>query len=302
MLETYNSLRKLAKESSSLRELTDDDIKHVQEILLDMMEDIHTVCEKYHLSYAISGGAMLGAVRHKGFVPWDDDIDICMPRKDYNRLPRLMLKEFGDKYWVQDVRLDSKYDLNFMKIRKKNTTFLEIFDMDPVKAGIFIDIFAAENTFSSPFVRKLQGAVTDGLLLICSCVRMASKQKRLISYTSGSDVEKAVRLKCVLGRILGVISLRRWLLLTDSFMSICRNSKSEYISIPCGRKHFFGETYKRSWFYPASLREFNGHSFYCVADADGYLKNMYGDYMTVPPESERERHSVVSLSFDKGLD
>ena len=296
MLETYNSLRKLAINNNSLYQLTDSDIEEIQKILLEMMDDIHNVCEKYHLTYAISGGAMLGAVRHGGFIPWDDDIDICMPRRDYNRLYKFMLREYGDKYWVQEVRKDEKYDLNFMKIRRKNTVYLEVFDMDPDKAGIFIDVFPAENVYNNSVFRMLQGIITDGLLLAVSCVRMASKKEKLISYTSGSDVEKSVRLKCLIGRILGILPLRQWLLITDWFMGICKNHGSEYISVPCGRKHFFGELYHRRNFYPPRKMDFDGYNFYGVRNADVYLKNMYDDYMKIPEEAKRERHSVVRFS------
>ncbi len=299
MLETYNSLRRLAINNDRLYQLTDEDISAIQHSLLDMMEDIHQVCEKYHLTYAISGGAMLGAVRHRGFIPWDDDIDICMPRRDYNRLRRLFLREFGDRYWVQEVRMDRLYDLNFMKIRKKGTRYLEVFDMDPEKAGVFIDVFPAENTFDGWPARLLQGAVTDGLLLAVSCVRMASKEERMRSYTAGSDVEASVKLKIFLGKLLGIIPLRWWLLITDRFMAICKNHHSKYISVPCGRKHFFGELYLREDFYPPQAMAFDGHVFYGVKNADAYLKNMYGSYMKLPKENERERHSVMDFFIDQ---
>jgi lipopolysaccharide cholinephosphotransferase len=299
VLETYNRLRKLAIGNDQLYQLTDQDVKNVQACLLDMMDDIDHVCRKYHLTYAISGGAMLGAVRHGGFIPWDDDIDICMPRKDYNRLGRLMLREYGDRYWVQEVRRDARYDLNFMKIRKKGTTFMEVFDMDPEKSGVFIDIFPAENTFDHVALRMVHGVLTDGLLLACSCVRMASKEKRLRSYTAGSDVEGSVRQKIFIGRILGVLPLRWWLLQTDRVMGICKNHQSRYISIPCGRKHFFGELYRREDFYPPKRRAFDEHEYYCVRNEEHYLRQLYGDYMKLPPEEEREHHSVLKFAMEE---
>ncbi len=294
MLETYNSLRKLAIGNESLYQLTDEDIRAIQKCLLEMMEDIDSVCEKYHLEYAITGGAMLGAVRHKGFIPWDDDIDICMPRHDYNRFYMLFMREFSDKYHLQYIEKDPKYDLNFMKVRMKNTVYLEVFDMDEEKAGIFIDIFPAENTFSNPILRVMQGLLSDGMLLLSSCVRMATKEKRLLKYTKDSEVEKSVRIKVLIGKILTCFcDSTWWYLLTERALSLCKDNESEYISVPCGRKHFFGEFYKRSTFYPSVRRKFETEEFKCVRDPDAYLTNMYGDYMKIPPESERERHSVL---------
>lgn len=298
MLETYNSLRKLAIGNESLYQLTDEDIKHIQECLMVMMRDIDSVCAKYHLEYAITGGAMLGAVRHEGFVPWDDDIDICMPRKDYDRFYMFFLREFSDKYHVQYIKKDPKYDLNFMKVRMKNTVYLEVFDMDEEKAGLFIDIFPAENTFSNPCLRLLHGILSDGMLLLSSCVRMSTKEERLLGYTRDSGLEGSIKEKVFIGRLLSVFGSRWWYLQTERVLSLCKNNTSEYISVPCGRKHFFGEMYKRSTFYPSVRRKFEDESFKCVQDPDAYLKNMYGDYMKVPPEAERERHSVLKFSLD----
>ncbi len=299
MLETYNSLRKLAIGNENLYQLTDEDIGNIQNCLMEMMLDIDSVCEKYHLEYAITGGAMLGAVRHGGFIPWDDDIDICMPRHDYNRFYMLFMREFSDKYHLQYIEKDPKYDLNFMKVRMKNTTYLEVFDMDEEKAGIFIDIFPAENTFSNPFLRVIHGMACDGMLLLSSCVRMATKDRRLFKYTKESDVEKPVRVKVLIGRVLTSFrSSRWWYLLTERVLSLCKENKSKYISVPCGRKHFFGEFYKRSTFYPSERRKFEEESFKCVKDPDAYLTNMYGDYMKVPPVEERERHSVLKFSIN----
>ncbi len=300
MLETYNSLRKLAIGNENLYQLTDEDIGGIQKCLMEMMQDIDSVCEKYHLEYAITGGAMLGMVRHLGFIPWDDDIDICMPRHDYNRFYMLFMREFSDKYHLQYIEKDPKYDLNFMKVRMKNTVYLEVFDMDEEKAGLFIDIFPAENIFSNPFLRVLHGIACDGMLFLSSCVRMATKEKRLLRYTKDSDVEKTVRVKILIGKILTFCcSSTWWYLKTERVLSLCKDNRSEYITVPTGRKHFFGEFYKRSTFYPSVRRKFETESFKGVRDPDAYLTNMYGDYMKIPPEADRERHTVVRFAMDK---
>jgi lipopolysaccharide cholinephosphotransferase len=249
--------------------------------------------------YAITGGAMLGAVRHQGFIPWDDDIDICMPRRDYDRFCKLFLQEFSDRYWVQNVKNDCRYDLNFMKVRMKNTIFLELFDMDEKKAGLFIDIFPVENTFSNPVLRGIHGVISDGLLLICSCVRMTTKAERLLTYTHHSELEKTIRIKLIIGKLCSVFPLRWWLLQTERWLSSYKNSKSEWITIPSGRKHYFGELYRRTVFYPAVRRPFEQEHFLGVREPDVYLKNMYGDYMEIPPVSERERHTVLRFSLQK---
>lgn len=304
MLETYNSLRKLAIGNEKLYHLTDEDVRAVQEHLLTAMRDIDYVCRKYHLMYAITGGAMLGMIRHHGFIPWDDDIDICMPRRDYDRFCMLFKREFSEKYWLQNVKTDKKYDLNFMKVRIKNTVFMEVFDMDEEKAGLFIDIFPAENTFANPVLRFVHGVIGDGLLLICSCVRMKTKKERLLKYTEHSDLNKAVRLKVFIGKLCSVFPLRWWLLQTERWLSLYKNHNSKWITVPSGRKHYFGELYPRNVFYPAVRMRFEKERFFGVREPDPYLKNMYGEYWKIPPASERERHSVLRffLPSDKTSD
>ncbi len=299
MLETYNGLRKLAIGNKELYQLTDEDIAGLQKILLGAMKDIDHVCEKYHLTYALAGGAMLGMVRHKGFIPWDDDIDICMPRMDFDKFPEFFKREFGDKYWLQDVRTDAKYDLHFMKVRVKNTEFMEVFDTDEEKAGIFIDIYPVENTFSNPVLKFFHGIISDGLLLICSCVRMYTKKDRLLKYTKDSEINTSIRLKVFIGRIFSIISFRRWLLFTEKWLSIYKNHASKWVSIPSGRKHFFGELYERDVFFPGKRRPFETENFVGMNEAEPYLKRMYGSYLTVPDEEERERHSVLRFALKK---
>ena len=110
--------------------LSDKDVHDVQKLLLLIMDDIHDVCTENNLRYVITGGCAIGAVRHKGFIPWDDDIDICLLRKDYDRLPELINKAYPGKYTVQNINTSPDYDLNFMKIRLNGTRFVEPADND----------------------------------------------------------------------------------------------------------------------------------------------------------------------------
>ena len=85
----------------------------------EILDVIHQVCTEHGLRYSLAYGTLIGAMRHKGFIPWDDDMDICMPRADYDRFVTLFSEECASDYWVQNIRIDDQYDLHFSKVRKK---------------------------------------------------------------------------------------------------------------------------------------------------------------------------------------
>ncbi len=297
-LKSFSAFKQMAAQSDRLYTLTDEDTRKVQQKLLDMMEDVDGFCTGNRLTYVMTGGCALGAVRHKGFIPWDDDIDICMPREDYDRFAAAFAKEYAAKYHVQEIRSCQEYDLNFMKIRLKGTVFCELLDPEPEKAGIFIDVFPIEHVYQAGWKRMLQHLYSDGLQFICSCVRIRGKKERLLEYAGDKSVVRMIRLKAALGTLFSFQSLRSWLLLTERFVSRCKEKDSALISIPVGRGHFQGELYPAEWFYPPKRMEFSGHSFAFPAKTHQYLEQMYGDYMTIPPAEKREHHSV--LAFDLG--
>ena len=300
MFNTHEQFKANAGSNKKLYELTDRDIADIQNVLLSVEDDIAKFCEKYHLTYFLSGGSALGAIRHKGYIPWDEDLDMVMPRKDYDFFAKNFEKEYGAKYFVQEIHKSPKYDLNFMKVRLKGTVFEEVFDPETDKAGLFVDIFPIENTYDSALKKRVHGIVSEGLLLICSCVRMRSKYKRVMHYY-GDDagLAKAVKLKNFLGMFFSFLPLRKWLLITDHWMSRCKDENSKQMTIPTGRGHFWGELYQREIIFPAQKIQFEDREYMTFHKVKEYLRILYGDYMQIPPEDKRERHSVVKFQLDK---
>lgn len=295
MLETYKNVRKTVDSNENMYEISDADLKDIQYTLKGMVQDIDHFCREHDLAYALCGGSCLGAVRHKGFIPWDDDIDICMPRKDYEKFVSLFAEECASDYWVQNIRTDSKYDLHFSKVRKKGTRFEEIYETEPEKAGMFIDVFPVDNTFDNPVLRKLHQYCCDGLLLVCSCVRIRSKLSRLLKYV-GDDrqVRRALYVKNVLGLCFSFLPLRRWMLITESVISLYKKDTTRYVMIPSGIHHACGETYPRNCFFPSREIRFMDIKLKTLRHPDPYLHKLYGDFMQIPPETDRLRHSVIS--------
>lgn len=298
MLETNAKLRKLSVHNDKLYALTDDDIRRIQRALLIMLKDFDAFCTKHGLRYVLCGGTALGAVRHQGFIPWDEDLDLAMPREDYDRFEALFTEEFGNSYHVQSIYSSERYDLPFMKIRKKGTRFLELFEPEPEHAGLFIDVYPLENVPNIAPWRWVHGFISDFLHLCCSCVRMKEKQDRYFFYYNDPGFLRVVRTKVFLGKCLSFLSLNRWCRLADAWASRCKNNNSRLVSFPSGRKHYFGEIFSRTSALPPRRVSFESLTLSAMADPKEYLTVLYGDYSVIPPVENRERHII--LEFDLG--
>lgn len=135
-------------------ELSDQTIEKLKDIELDILKCFISICEKNNLRYFLIGGTLLGSVRHKGFIPWDDDIDVGMPRKDYELFIERARHHLPDYYFVQTFSTDPSYPNNFMKIRDSRTTFLETAVKHlRMNHGVFIDVFLLDEYPSNKMVQ-----------------------------------------------------------------------------------------------------------------------------------------------------
>ena len=149
----------IAPETEMMHELTPEELKALQACFLEIIKDIDRVCQEHGLCYMAAGGTALGSVRHKGFIPWDDDVDILMPREDLNRFVELFEECMGDKYELTTPNSD-KYQLESMisAVYKKNTLKAAFLDYNtPFPKGVHIDIFAIESVPRNPIVRGIKG-------------------------------------------------------------------------------------------------------------------------------------------------
>ena len=297
MLRTNEQIRKLSVSNDKLHQLTEQELKDVQKALLEMMADFDRFCRDNHLCYFLCGGSALGAVRHRGFIPWDEDVDLAMPREDYNRFEELFMKELSDRYHIQSIHSSDVYDLPFLKIRKKGTRFLEIFEPEPKYAGLFLDVYPLENVPDFWLGRMIHGIISDALHFCCSCVRMNVKKERYFTYFDDQNLLKSVKIKALIGKFLGFFNLNRWCKMADSWAGCCKNNHSKYVTFPGGRKHYFGEMFLRCEAFEPKEIEFEDKKFLIFADPKGYLKALYGNYSELPPENRRERHAILELDL-----
>lgn len=296
---TTNSLIKEIK-IKDLKELTQDEVNQVQEALCSIMGFLEEYFRIQDIDYYLGGGSALGAERHQGFIPWDDDLDINMPRKSYNRFLEIVKydENFLSLFDVCESSLDSHFDLNFTKIKLKKTDYTEFLYKNYDKNGLFIDIFPVENVPNNVVLRALHGVFSTFLLFICSCKRILSKKDLYFSIDAGKKYTRNIKIKCFFGKIFSFMSLNRWLKLSNKVFSCYKNDQSRFVTVPTGRNHYFGEMILRSYVQPYRKLKFENLKLNVANSNDKYLKKLYGDYMCIPDNSHREKHKIVSLNIN----
>lgn len=328
-MKSYKSLLNSLSHDSSLRQLTDDEIKKLRNVFLTAFQDLAACCEKYGLTVMLIGGSAIGAVRHQGFIPWDDDLDVAMPRKDFEKLKGIFEKELGEQYVLSSPNYTYRHNhppndrafsgkqgnrtgkLFGSRVYKGNAN--NRFPMMMVKgtllveagnspendgAKIKIDIFIIENIPQNPIHRYVKGIWCSLLMFMASyeetyeCQNDAFKQY-MCKTTEGKKVYyRRVRL----GRFFSFFCFQKWMNLVDS---ACQYKKStSLMGIPSGRGHYFGEIRPAKTFLPVSKGMFEGMEVNLPGDPDDYIRNLYGDdYMTLPPVEKRERHFIMDIKF-----
>ena len=295
---TYEVIMKF--QNKDIVELDEENLKRYQSELLAMASDITRVFDENFINYSLSGGSILGAVRHKGFIPWDDDIDMNIPREDFERLIEIFDRTLGDKYYIQTPENSPSLGILVTQIRKRGTVARRKYDwdLDSDQCGISIDLYIIENVFDDPIRRFFQKNISMLLSFAVASIRtynnrdLPQELKRLegrkLNYPRG---------KMIAGRILRLLPLDMWISWAIFWFSLCKDNTSRLVAIPTGRKHFAGEIYKRKYMCVFKKVRFESERFNVPIWAKGYLKRFYGDYMQLPPEDKRERHLFLELKY-----
>ena len=282
--------------SSSYRKVSDAELAALKKCVLDIYCRVAEVCSKNNLTIMLGGGSVLGAVRHQGFIPWDDDMDLNMFRDDYDKLIKLCENgALGDNY--EFTYPNRKHDTpnGFFKIYRKDSVFVDYSgELEKYPMGVFIDIFPIEYAPNSAFARKCKGFIANSIRLIGNMVRDTEKLQLVKKNASiRSKLYWNVYVRCILGNFFSIISHKRWILMFDSFVR--RKKSSDFLVVPTGRRLYTGEIYPYSVFFPVKKGYFEGLEITLPANTDYYLKNMFGNYMEIPPVEKRESHMISEL-------
>lgn len=298
MLETFNIFKQELSKNKDLHVMTDDEITKMKDVLLQIATDVAKVCDENDIPYTLSGGTALGAVRHKGFIPWDDDLDINMESRYIKRFCDLFTERYADKYAISVPGESKGYYSTFYQIHKKGTLCREDKHTPDELCGIKVDIFPFYNTFDSFYMRAFHGLLSDAGSFLMSCMRMHLFKDEYIELAGDNPkAQKIIALKAAIGTIPALFKDKMATVVLEWF-DICHDEESKYLTCPAGRAHFAGELRKREGFTKTKKAPFEGKSFRLPQDVKVYLTQLYGkDYMTLPPEEKREKHVVYELDF-----
>lgn len=263
--------------------MADYDIKPLHDKLLGVLLAIDKVCREHNLTYYLLYGTMLGAVRHKGFIPWDDDLDIGMPRESYEQFiahAREWLPEYMEFVCPEN---DKTYPIAFGKVQDARTTIIERAHLKYV-GGIYCDVFPLDGTSENGLVRKLRIAKYIYYTRVLYFVHRDP-------YRHGHGPSSWIPLLCRKLYTLESIQKRiRKFLMEYPFKTsklICHYDDHHHYILP---KEVFGT--------PTPII-FEGETFYGVAKSHEYLTICYGDYMKLPPEDQRRQHNFHYLNLEK---
>lgn len=275
--------------------LNSDVLLKVQSIQLEILIEFDNICKKHNLSYQLFAGTLLGAVRHKGFIPWDDDIDVVMPRKDYKQFIN-MYNNFETDYFLQNYYTDPEFYRQFSRLRKNDTLYIqEVYKDLEIHQGIFIDIFPLDNVRVNSIVEKMRLRLLS-LFFKLNIIRNRKKitkkhnnfKKKFIKF-----IKKCTNL---------IISKPVYDEIGTKILTLFNKNNTDYLNhLTNGvtENRFDKYLISKNDYYNTIEWEFENHTFPIPENYDKVLSNLYGDYMKLPPkELQKPHHGIIKVKHN----
>lgn len=266
-------------------------LRELQLAELDGLNYFDDFCRSHGLTYYICGGCLIGSIRNKGFVPWDDDIDVLMPRPDYEQFLRLYKKENkSDRFVLLDGDKENTYGNIFAVLMDTDHTLVKEYQQDmDMPHGIPLDIFPIDGLASGKMARIMQYVWTMVYSLFRSGI-VPKNQGGLLGFGS----------KVLLGIFRGKnVRYKIWKF-AEKRMSRYSFETSENVAELCAGFYFMKKVYPRDIYDGVTEVEFEGRNYLAMKNYDKYLKIPFGNYMELPPEEKRvAHHDIIKLQLNK---
>ena len=272
-----------------------DMLRNVQRAMLDIAREIRRVCDENGINYFLDSGTLIGAARHKGFIPWDDDLDIGMLRQEYETFLRVAPGKLGEEFFLQTWENDEGYSLPFAKVRKKGTVYVEAVSQGTsARKELFVDVLPYDEM---PVQEELQikkrkelHAYCNTLFVKCGMAPWKHHQNKIKKFLAS--------IKYIPFRISAFGKTK------EQLRQRCLSAMTEYDGRGTGLVYEnWGANAGHKlvpieFFEPYTEIPFEGELFKVPANYDGVLRAQYGDYMQLPPENQREnRHQIIEIKL-----
>lgn len=260
-----------------MKEVTQEELRQLQLTELEILKEIVKICEKHDITYSLVFGSLLGNVRHHGFIPWDDDLDMVVPRKEYERLKHHLIEELPEKFFFQDYLTDEEYVSPFAKVRNSETTMIEegYKNLKNLNHGCWVDIFVADYF---DWNRKF--------------TFVKAKEIRIITTLTGLAVTHPNK---IVRSILSLLPKKAMLNLRTKKIQKLGKKGDDYVVGVDGR--LLATAFEEMIELP-----FEDIVVKAPADYDNILRTLYfGDYMQFPPKEEQvPKHMAEHFSLTEG--
>ena len=257
-------------------------LQDIHNVQMEILDAVDAICKRNNISYFLSGGTLLGAIRHKGFIPWDDDIDLWMTRKNFKKFKKVIKTQLPEEFFPEDYFSQKQCPLSILKIEKRGTRFVEgVFAHVPLSHCIYIDIFPLDKVWMP--VYKLQTAIL---------IKLQAVRDYKIRGVGKNDGNK---LKDILYSAMPLTVCRA---LTEFFMR-CLNflPLKQYNQLAHRGRHW--PIFREDSIEDLIDVEFEGKQYPAPREYDQILKDCYGDYMKLPPiEKQEPIHNIIECSIN----
>ena len=265
--------------------LNKKELRKLQLTELEILLEIDRICKKNKIHYSLTGGTLLGAVRHGGFIPWDDDADISMLRSEYKKFQKACKTDLDQsKFYFQDIESTDGYRWGYGKVRRKNSIFLrENQEHMPYEQGIFVDVFPRDGIPDGKISRNVH-------VFLCFTVR-----KMMWSAIGKDNAEN--RFQRWIYSLLYKLSKNNMSKIYGQLERFSNRRKTKYVralTFPLPN-HLRG--YERDWYKKYTKIKFEGYEFQVEASYKKWLTQEFGDYMKLPPPEKRKNHPVTQIAF-----